>query len=211
MPPHVLVHADDLHAVEPGRILDQDPLPLGEDGIVGGVPGHREPFGDAGDGQVLNHQTLQCPPQTMPGQLRPRLGRLARVLAPHVPAPSAPVAADDDLQRRRPPPQRFVRQPPDHAVTSGALAAAAPAPPIRFHDPARQNRTTKLQPLPDDLQAELAETAERGQVRANEGSVRHVEVFLMGGVRTPILGRPRPLPGDRRAVQHYTVNCEEPH
>lgn len=32
----------------------------------------------------------------------------------------------------------------------------------------------------------------------------------MGGVRTPILGRPRPLPRDRRASPHYTLNCEEP-
>ena len=32
----------------------------------------------------------------------------------------------------------------------------------------------------------------------------------MGGVRTPIIGRPRPLPGDRRANHLYTLNCEEP-
>ncbi|WP_345038867.1 hypothetical protein, partial [Georgenia daeguensis] len=43
------------------------------------------------------------------------------------------------------------------------------------------------------------------------GSVGHVEVFQMGSVRTPIIGRPRPLSGDRRAHHRYTVNCEEPH
>ena len=32
----------------------------------------------------------------------------------------------------------------------------------------------------------------------------------MGSVRTSILGRPRPLPSDRRAAQPYTLNCEEP-
>jgi hypothetical protein len=32
----------------------------------------------------------------------------------------------------------------------------------------------------------------------------------MGSVRTPILGRPRPLSGDRRAAPCYTLNCEEP-
>ncbi|WP_345045291.1 hypothetical protein, partial [Georgenia daeguensis] len=42
------------------------------------------------------------------------------------------------------------------------------------------------------------------------GSVGHVEVFQMGSVRTPIIGRPRPLSGDRRAHHRYTVNCEEP-
>jgi hypothetical protein len=31
----------------------------------------------------------------------------------------------------------------------------------------------------------------------------------MGGVRTPIIERPRPSPGDRRAEQ-YTLNPEEP-
>ena len=32
----------------------------------------------------------------------------------------------------------------------------------------------------------------------------------MGSVRTPIIGRPRPLPSDRRAQPDYTLNCEEP-
>ena len=32
----------------------------------------------------------------------------------------------------------------------------------------------------------------------------------MGGVGTPILGRPRPLPRDRRADHRCTLNCEEP-
>ncbi len=36
----------------------------------------------------------------------------------------------------------------------------------------------------------------------------------MGGVRTSIIGRPRPCPAHRRAVtwsrHHYTLNCDEP-
>jgi hypothetical protein len=32
----------------------------------------------------------------------------------------------------------------------------------------------------------------------------------MGGVRTSIIGRPRPSPGHRRAHPNYTLNCEEP-
>jgi hypothetical protein len=48
--------------------------------------------------------------------------------------------------------------------------------------------------LPGDLEPELIETAEGGQVRAGEGNVRHVEVFQMGGIRTSIIGRPRRLP-----------------
>jgi len=63
--------------------------------------------------------------------------------------------------------------------------------------------------LADHLQAKLVEAAERAEIRAHEGSVRHVEVFQLGGVRTPIIGRPRPSPGDRRA-ERYTLDPEEP-
>jgi len=83
-------------------------------------------------------------------------------------------------------------------------------PLIGFGHPARQHRTIRLQPLPDSFQAELLQAAERRQVRTSEGSVRHVEVFQMGGVRTPIIGRPRPLPRDRHATPDYTLNCDEP-
>jgi len=78
---------------------------------------------------------------------------------------------------------------------------------VGFGDPAGQHRPIRLEALPDDVQAELVEAAERGQVRGSEGSVKHVEVFRLGCVRTPILGRPRPLPRDRRAAR-YTVNCD---
>ena len=85
---------------------------------------------------------------------------------------------------------------------------------IGLQDPTRKARAIGLQTLADHDQAELIQAAERGQVRAAEGSVRHVEVFQMGGVGTSILGRPRHLPRDRRASHHptsdYTLNCEEP-
>jgi hypothetical protein len=52
----------------------------------------------------------------------------------------------------------------------------------RHDDPARQHRTTTLEPLPGHLQAEFVESAERRQVGAGEvgNRVRHVEVFLSG-------------------------------
>jgi hypothetical protein len=103
-----------------------------------------------------------------------------------------------------------VRQLPGHAVTRRALTAAATAPPVGFDDPAGQHRTIGSEPLPDDLQTQLVQAGERGQVRAAEGSVRHVEVFRMGSVRTSILGGPRRLSRDRRASPTYTLNCEEP-
>ena len=58
-----------------------------------------------------------------------------------------------------------------------------------------------------DLQTQLVETSERSQIRASEGSVRHVEVSPVGSMRTPIIRRPRPL---RRTDTRYTLNCEDP-
>ena len=46
-----------------------------------------------------------------------------------------------------------------------------------------------------------------------KGSIGHVEVFQMDGVGTPIIGRPRPLPGHdtpNPAHNTYTLKCEEP-
>ena len=102
---------------------------------------------------------------------------------------------------------------PGSSCTPAASAPALGAV-IGLQDPARQDRAIGLQTLADHDQAELIQAAERGQVRAAEGSVRHVEVFQMGGVGTSILGRPQHLPRDRRASHHptsdYTLNCEEP-
>jgi hypothetical protein len=107
-----------------------------------------------------------------------------------------------------------VRKPPNHGVTRCTLTAASTAPPIRLDNPTRQHRTIRFEPLTGHYETELVETAELGEVRASEGSVRHVEVFQMGSVGTPILGRPRPLPSDRPADDSrrgtYTLIWEEP-
>ena len=66
-------------------------------------------------------------------------------------------------------------------------------------------RRDSLRPCvePNGDEAKFVETAERGQVRTAEAvlgsSVGHVEVVQMRRVGTFILGRPRPLPGERRA------------
>ena len=206
----MLIDPDDLDTVQAGRVLDEQTPALSQHGVVGGVPRDSQAFGDAGHGQVLAHDPFQRPPQTATGEPRPRLGRLGGVLAPHVSAPGAPVAANRDQQRRRSPAQRLVRQAPHHGVAGRALAAAASAPLVRFQDPAGQDRLLGLEALTDDVKTELVETAEGGQVRAGEGSVRHVEVFQMRRVGTFIFGRPRPLSGDRRADPNYTLDPEEP-
>ena len=100
-------------------------------------------------------------------------------------------------------------------VSRGApYAAAAATPLVRFDDPAGQDRTIRLEALADDFEAKLLDAGESGQVRAGEAhsrsSVGQVEVFWMDGVGTPIIGRPRPLPGHRRAVPRYTLICEGP-
>ena len=105
--------------------------PFGQHGVVGGVPRHGESFGDAGDGQVLDHQTLQRPPQPATGQLGSRLGGPAGVLPPHVSAAVAAVAADRHQQDGRSPPERLVRQLADDRVARDTLAAAAVAPVVR--------------------------------------------------------------------------------
>ena len=128
--PDVLIDAEDLHAVEPGRIVDQGSLALGQHGVVGGVPPDAETFGDAGDGEVLNHDALQRPPQPAARELRPRFGGAAGVLAPHMGAAGARVATDRHDQRRGSPPERLVSQAAGHGVAGDAFAAAASTPPF---------------------------------------------------------------------------------
>jgi hypothetical protein len=84
-------------------------------------------------------------------------------------------------------PERLVREPTYHSVARHTLASTLPAPPVRLHYAALDHRPFRLEALTDGAEAELVEAAERGQVRANEGSVEHVEVFQMDNVRTPIL------------------------
>ena len=90
----VFIHPDHRDTLEATHVIDEDTAPFSQDRAVRGVPRHPETFGDPDDGQMLAHDALQRPPQTASGELRPRLGRAAGVLAPHVPALAAPVAAD---------------------------------------------------------------------------------------------------------------------
>ncbi|HET8718154.1 MAG TPA: hypothetical protein VFM50_10435 [Nocardioidaceae bacterium] len=80
------------------------------------------------------------------------------------------------------------------------------------------NRPSRVETLADDLQPEVVEAAERGQVGTGEarprGSGRDVGVFRVDSVRTSILGRPRPTSRDRRAPTTsqpaYILIWEEP-
>ena len=70
-----------------------------------------------------------------------------------------------------------------------------------------------LNALARHFQAQVIQARERAQVGAIKDSIGHVEVFRMDGVGTPIIGRPRPLPGHdtpNPANNTYTLNYEEP-
>ena len=90
----MLIDADHADSVEAGQVIDEQPFPLGQDGVVGGVPGHAESGGDPRDREVIDDQGLQRPPDPAPGELRPPGRRSGDVLAPAVPAVVTPVAAD---------------------------------------------------------------------------------------------------------------------
>ena len=70
-----------------------------------------------------------------------------------------------------------------------------------------------LNALTRHLQPQAIQARERAQIRAIKDSIGHVEVFQMDGVGTPIIGRPRPIPGHdtpNPANNTYTLNYEEP-
>ena len=107
-------------------------------------------------------------------------------------------------------PERLMREPTDHGVPRHTLCSALAAPRIVVDNAALDHRPIRVEMLPDGLEAELIEAAERGEARRGEGSVEHVEVFRMVSVGTSILGGPRPLSSHRRPTPDYTLNCEEP-
>ena len=195
----MLVDPDHRDPVEPGRVGDQHPPPLGQHRVVGGVPRHRQRFGDPGDRQVLTHQRLQRPPQRRPRQPGPRLGRRDGVLPPHLTAATATVTAHHHQQDRRPPPHRFVRQPARHRVPRHAL------PPQRRHTgrpPTTRHANTARSGSRNWPVTRNPSPSKRANV-VTSGSAKvassHVEVLRMSGVRTFILRGPRPSPRHRRA------------
>lgn len=75
---------------------------------------------------------------------------------------------------------------------------------VRINHPTHQACLTGSNPLRHDLQPQLIQARERGQIRANKGTVQHVEVSPQGYVRTPIVGRPRPPPHDHHTNYAHT-------
>lgn len=86
-------------------------------------------------------------------------------------------------------------QPTHDGVVRQALAAVPTAPVIRLDHAASQHIAVRFKSLVGDHDAEFPDAAKRGQVRAVEGSVRHVEIFRVDGVGPSLIGTPRGLPG----------------
>ncbi|ERH27029.1 hypothetical protein HMPREF1980_01417 [Actinomyces sp. oral taxon 172 str. F0311] len=181
--------------------------------MLAALPGHAQGLGDARHRHMMNDHACQCSAHRCTRELGARIGRLAHVLAPHVSTLWAPVAAHAHVQNRGTPPVRFMRQAPDHRVTSHALAPAASTPPILTNNAARQHCTVWPNALTRHLQPQAIQTRERAQIGTIKDSIRHVEVFRMDGVGISIIGRPRPLHNHDtpNPAQHpYILKCEEP-
>lgn len=152
----------------------------------------------------------------MSAELRPRFGGCSGVLPPDPCAVGAPVPADPHPQGGGPPPQWQMRKLPHHRAPWDAFAATVPAPPIILGETAFQDCSVAPGLLASDRESEGVEEAEAVEVRTGESRLRHVEVFQMGSVGTPIFGRPRPLSTHRHADPatrpcFYTLKREEPY
>ena len=186
--------------------------PSARTAVLAALPGHAQGLSDARHRHMMNDHARQCPAHRRTRELGTRVGCLTRVLAPHVSALRAPVAAHAHMQDRGAPAVRYMSQAPDHRVTTNALAPAASTPPILTTNTARQHCMIGLNALTRHLHPQAIQARESAQIRAIKDSIRHVEVFRMDGVGTPIIGRPRPLPGHdtpNPAHNTYTLNYEE--
>ena len=125
----------------------------------------------------------------------------------------AAVAAHAHVQDRGVPPVGYVSQAPDHRVAYDAFAPTLSAAPVLTHYLAGQDGPIASYTLTHHFQSQAIQAREGAQVREIKGSIGHVEVFQMDGVGTPIIGRPRPLPGHdtpNPAYHPHTLNYEEP-
>ena len=187
--------------------------PSARTAVLAALPGHAQGLGDARHRQMVDHQPSERPAHRRARELGTRIGRLTHILTPHVRTPLTPVAAHAHMQDRGTPPAGLMRQAPDHRATSHALAPATSTPPVLTSNTARQHCTVWLNALTRHLQPQAIQARERAQIRAIKDSIGHVEVFQMDGVGTPIIGRPRPIPGHdtpNPANNTYTLTCEEP-
>ena len=200
-------------AFEPGESTHRDDLDaLAPSVRLGGQPGFEDPLGAARDHVQEPGGTATV---SYGRHVQDDVNEFVALggVAPHVSTLLAAVAVHAHVQDRGAPPVRLVRQAPDHRVTTNALTSAASTPPVLTSNTARQHCMVWPNALARHLQPQAIQAREGAQIRAIKGSIGHVEVFQMDGVGTPIIGRPRPLPGHdtpNPAHNTYTLKCEEP-
>src|SRR5699024_4308851 len=110
------------------------------------------------------------------------------------------VTAEANVKRGWSVAERFVGQLADDGVANDPVAAAPSAPVISSVWLAFQDGLLPGDVLAGAGQIEGVESAECRKVRGRESRLGHVEVFRMDCVRTSIIGRPRRLSAQRRAV-----------
>src|SRR5699024_9579320 len=200
VPPYMLVDTNDADPVETGRVVDQQPLTFSEDGGVRGVPGHGEFRSDDGHGVVIDDEGTQRPVEAGSRDLRSWWRRSCGVLTPDAATLDAFVTAEANVKRGWSVAERFVGQLADDGVANDPVAAAPSAPVISSVWLAFQDGLLPGDVLAGAGQIEGVESAECRKVRGRESRLGHVEVFRMDCVRTSIIGRPRRLSAQRRAV-----------
>src|SRR5699024_1326394 len=200
VPPYMLVDTNDADPVETGRVVDQQPLTFGEDGGVRGVPGHGEFRSDDGHGVVIDHEGTQRPVEAGSRDLRSWWRRSCGVLTPDAATLDALVTAEANVKRGRSVAEGLVGQLADDGIANDPVAAAPSAPVISSVRLAFQDGLLPGDVLAGAGQIEGVESAKCRKVRRRESRRGHVEVFRMDGVRTSIIGRPRRLSAQRRAV-----------
>ena len=155
--------------------------PSARTAVLAALPGHSQSLGDARHRHMTNNHARQRPAHRCTRELRARIGRLTRVLAPHVSTLLAPVAAHAHMQDRGAPPAGLMRQAPDHRVTTNALTPAAATPPILTNNTARQHCMVWLNALTRHLHPQAIQTRERAQVGAIKDSIRGSSELSVGG------------------------------
>ena len=125
------------------------------------------------------------------------------VLSPHPAAVGAGEAPHAHQQLRGPPPHRHVDQVPGHRPTGYSLGPAGSAERVLKPDrhAALHNGSRRGQELAHSGQSQGIQPQEGRQIRAGEGSLRHVKVSQVACVATPIIEGPRPPPKQRRTHQ----------
>ena len=138
----------------------------------------------------------------------PGLSQAARVLPPRSTAVGAGQAPHAYHQLRGSPPHRHVGQAPGHRPAGCSLSPAglaernlAPDRHAALHNGSRQG-----QEPPHRGHSQGVQPQEGRQTRVGEGSLRHVEVSLTACAAAPTIGRPRPLPKQRRTPPPTHLN-----